>query len=121
MTYRSVLSDDEIAEARQLRRAGRHWDFLGKRYSRSPETVRRALDPGYRERRSAQIAAAKKNGGRAAANPMISRRSVDIPDDVNIDRLARLLAPRSVTATLCGDPAPGQSALDKKRNEASSS
>lgn len=32
-----------------------------------------------------------------------------------IERAQRQAAPRSLTALLCGDPAPGQSALDKKR------
>ncbi len=32
-----------------------------------------------------------------------------------IERAKRQDAPRSLTALLCGDPAPGQSALDKKR------
>ena len=30
------------------------------------------------------------------------------------DRTRRLLAPRTITAELLGDPAPGQSALDKR-------
>lgn len=37
------------------------------------------------------------------------------PDHVFIEREARISAPRSLTAIFCGDPAPGWSALDRKR------
>ena len=37
------------------------------------------------------------------------------PAHVLEDRARRVLAVKSLTAEICGDPAPGQSALDKKR------
>jgi hypothetical protein len=37
------------------------------------------------------------------------------PDTALADREARLSAPRTLTATWFGDPAPGWSALDRKR------
>lgn len=42
-----------------------------------------------------------------------------IPDGVLIDRDKRMLAPRSLGCELMGDPPPGYSALDRKRQEAS--
>jgi hypothetical protein len=36
------------------------------------------------------------------------------PDSVFADRAARERAPRSLTAWICGDPAPGWSALDRR-------
>ena len=38
-----------------------------------------------------------------------------IPDGVFVDRAARLNTPRTLTATFLGDPPPGWSALDRKR------
>ena len=38
-----------------------------------------------------------------------------IPEPLIVDRDRRALAPRPLTSWLCGDPAPGQSALDKKQ------
>lgn len=38
-----------------------------------------------------------------------------IPESVLADRDRRALAGRDLTSVLCGDPAPGQSALDRKR------
>jgi hypothetical protein len=41
-----------------------------------------------------------------------------VPVDVWIERSRRLAAPRSLTASIMGDPAPGYSALDRKRAHA---
>ena len=40
--------------------------------------------------------------------------SKGIPAEVLEDAVRRACAERSITAMLCGDPAPGQSALDKR-------
>ena len=51
-----------------------------------------------------------------------SRRSepeaLTVPTSVWIERATRLGAPRSLTASIFGDPAPGFSALDRKRASA---
>jgi hypothetical protein len=48
-------------------------------------------------------------------HPPSIERPRDIPPSVIDDALRRCLAPRSITALLFGDPAPGQSALDKRQ------
>lgn len=40
---------------------------------------------------------------------------INIPNDVWAERNARLTAPRTVSASILGDPPPGYSALDRKR------
>lgn len=43
-------------------------------------------------------------------------QSVTVPDEVWADRERRMmLAPRDLTASFCGDPMPGMSALDRRR------
>jgi hypothetical protein len=44
--------------------------------------------------------------------PMDGR--VEVPDRVRADAIRRTSAPRTLTAWICRDPAPGQSALDKR-------
>ena len=39
---------------------------------------------------------------------------VEVPSHVTADAVRRGSAPRTLTAWLCNDPAPGQSALDKR-------
>jgi hypothetical protein len=39
---------------------------------------------------------------------------VDVPPDVRADANRRAAAPRTLSAWLCGDPAPGWSALDRR-------
>jgi hypothetical protein len=41
---------------------------------------------------------------------------LEIPSDVLDDRERRMLAPRSITAFVLGDPPPGYSALDRKQS-----
>lgn len=115
MTFRSILTPAQIQEAEILRGHGRGWDFLGERYGCNPETVKRALDPGYRAQRAAQIS---RNRHRGESNPMVATRAVEIPDAVLAEAATRANSRRSLTSLLCGDPAPGQSALDKKRGGA---
>ena len=45
----------------------------------------------------------------------VTSRGAKIPDEVLADRERRQLALRTVTAFVFGDPAPGQSALDKRQ------
>lgn len=53
-----------------------------------------------------------KEGWASLGLPVAPR--VEVPDDVLADAGRRTSAPRPLTAWLCGDPAPGQSALDKR-------
>jgi hypothetical protein len=49
---------------------------------------------------------------RSLGLPMEGR--VEVPDYVLADANRRMNAPRTLAAWICGDPAPGQSALDKR-------
>jgi hypothetical protein len=51
----------------------------------------------------------------AARCGKVESESRIVPEQVFAERNARQMAPRSLTAVLCGDPAPGWSALDRKQ------
>lgn len=55
----------------------------------------------------------QREGISNAVNHYVNTR-IDIPPEVEADRDRRLLAQRSLTATLLGDPAPGFSALERR-------
>jgi hypothetical protein len=117
MKYRRrIFTDDEVIRAKNMRLAGSTWKELGAAFDCDSETLRRVMEPGYAKRRGSQIAAwaysrtfTKSIGPR---EPVSHRRA--IPDEVLADRDKRSNAPRSLSALICGDPAPGQSALDKR-------
>jgi hypothetical protein len=54
------------------------------------------------------------NHDRRALDLSIEPR-IDVPPHVRADANRRAMAPRTLSAWICGDPAPGQSALDKRR------
>jgi DNA modification methylase len=82
-------------------------------------------EPEYQNdirRRMAQRRARRARGTRdnrtreaCAINPMVAARRPDVPQYVEDDRAERLNAARTLTSLMFGDPAPGQSALDKRR------
>jgi hypothetical protein len=67
-------------------------------------------NPDLRGRHSQRNAARRRE--KPKSNVRISA-PVAVPEDRRADAERRLLAPRSLTAMLFGDPAPGQSALDR--------
>lgn len=94
------LLEAKADDATFLRELGR---TKGSAYSR----IKYVSDPAaYRAERQL-----KRDGLRRAKN--VGR--FYIPDDVMRDALARRLADRDLTSILCGDPAPGQSALDRRQ------
>jgi hypothetical protein len=100
--------------ARQLRKGGATWAMIAKRCGVSTEVVQRAIDPGYAERRSAGIRAAKQlRCGSLHVEPS-SRMSP--ADKLEAERMLAELPPdtRGLTAKICGDPIRGRSALDRK-------
>lgn len=94
------------------------WNEIGKCFGVNGETVRRAVDPVFRERRREQVAK-RRSYASLGITPVtdamcIDRRTVrqdaqarmaEIPDDT-----------RGLTARICGDPLPGRSALDQMRS-----
>jgi hypothetical protein len=111
------LTVEQIDFARAQRAAGTGWEKLGRLMHCDPETVRRALDPDYRRKRMDQINAARY--GRAHSE-ISAARFVAPPADVLRRREHRvMLRPTSLTALLCGDPLPGESALDRRSTDLS--
>jgi hypothetical protein len=101
--------------ARQLRKGGATWAMIAKQCGVSTEVVQRAIDPGYAERRSADIRAARQlRRGSLHVEPSSVRMSP--ADKLEAERMLAELPPdtRGLTARICGDPIPGRSALDRK-------
>lgn len=120
MIYRRrTFSDIEAARARTMRLGGATWRDLGAEFDCDYATVRRVIEPGYSEFRTRQISENRaRSGTTRGLNPMVAQGKVEIPERVLLDRNRRHAAARSITSMLCGDPAPGQSALDKRRQPA---
>ena len=109
------LSPADIAMARRLYRDGTRIHVLMKMFGRGYETIRRVVDPEYREIRNTyeRMRRAEADG---VENPTYRAH---IPLPVEADRDRRINAPRTITALVCGDPPPGYSALDRRnRGEA---
>lgn len=111
----SILSLDQIEEARSLRSGGHSFREIGRGMKVDSETVQRALDPKFRAKRAEQIALAKM---RLAASDIKIVRHTElrfaVPVDRIVDRDLRSNALRSLTSLFCGDPPPGYSALDRR-------
>jgi hypothetical protein len=60
----------------------------------------------------------RKKRARRVVPPRYQKRAASkddaVPPEVIADAIRRATAPRSVTAWICGDPAPGQSALERR-------
>jgi hypothetical protein len=112
------LSDKQISMAKKMRRENppQPWQAVGKACGCSADTIRRRLDPKWREmkaeslRRSrARRLAAGQNIVQPKTHPVRQQAEkllAQIPEDT-----------RSLTARLAGDPLPGRSALDRKMME----
>jgi hypothetical protein len=70
--------------------------------------------PGVREKVKAKRAAALQKREQWAERKAAEQLRAIAPPDVIKDAIHRLTAPRSTTAWICGDPAPGRSALEKR-------
>lgn len=128
--------DEQLAKARKLRALGMSWMKIMARTGIGEYRLRCELDNGFREKM-----AEKARDRRIANRPIIKprRRAAEpkraeyqapgftasqmyepspvVPRDVLFERKRALKAPRSLTALCCGDPAPGRSALDKRKAE----
>lgn len=98
----STWTEDQIAEMVIKREVERkRWSQIAKELGRPLSTC------SYQYRQYEEATIAPK---RDAVTPRIS-----VPDEVWSDAKRRNLAPRTITSSIMGDPAPGQSALDKKQ------
>lgn len=100
------LPPDQVQRARELRAEGLSWSNIGARLGLHEDTMRRRIDPGFKERRTGpRVRAFIRAGGerhvtQAEAETALAR----VPTDT-----------RSMSARVMGDPLPGRSALDKMR------
>ena len=112
------MTSDEAAllgEASRLRGTGRSWRYISLSLGRSYEFFRRHLDHDYRRRRNAQISALQRGERHQVVGN--AHRSEPPPQHV-VDELAHAAAaPRTLTASIMGDPLPGRSALDHHLNK----
>ena len=124
------MSPELLAKIKDLRGWEWGWDKIACHIGISRFRIRCALEPGWREYRRAHVQEYRaRKRGELTAKPKIVRTNrgylyksnpsllvqerVEIPKEVLLDRERRLAAsPKDLTAMLCGDPLPGQSALD---------
>lgn len=103
--HKIVFTDDEIEQAKRLRREGYGWRRVAIALGCNEVTIRDKLDPIFHLRRS-ELAKGSKSLIRV--EPLASREDAA--------RTARNIQPdtRSLLARFMGDPPPGRSALDQK-------
>lgn len=101
------FSEAEIKRASDLRASGMSWDNLGKHLGCDGETIRRQLDPEYREVRAQRY---------HSSNPAYRMQSERRISAAEAERAVARIQPdtRTRAARIMGDPMPGRSALDKK-------
>lgn len=122
MTAAKAWSDTETTKLMEMRSGGFSVVAMARTLGRSENSIRGRLQ--WLEMTSAQRQAKRDGinrrrrhdgkGPRAIAAMKTPERPRAIPVSVLADRDNRAKAPRSLTALAFGDPAPGQSALDKR-------
>ena len=121
-------SDEETQRLLDLMKThGRDFKAIGKLMGRTNQSCEHRwrwinMPADQLERRNAAEARRKREMRAAEASPddankydFIVRKTMIIPDDVFIERDRRLGAPRTIGSLILGDPPPGYSALDRKR------
>lgn len=115
------LTDDEITEARAMRKNGMAWYRIGKVFGVAEDTVRAAIEPGFaemrREQKNLRRRARKENC--AFLTPVgVSRATREATKNDFLARLAEIPPDtRSLTARAFGDPIFQRSALYRKMQE----
>lgn len=111
---RASLSADQAAAAREMHRSGLGWNELGRLFEVDPDTVRRALDLEWANRRREQINAVRRGRRIEDARQVISSGR---PTHEEYRAAVRRIPPdtRDLTGRLCGDPLPGRRAIDGVR------
>lgn len=119
MVAQRSLSIEQVSEARNLRHRGYNFRQIARGMNVHPETIHRAIDAKYRKYRQQKIneARSRREAGEMKIEPLLRNQPCDrvtVPTALLVERDFRLNIPRSVTSILCGDPAPGYSALDRR-------
>jgi hypothetical protein len=92
------------------------WESVAKRLSVSVEVLRRAIDPGFAEKRNASVRARRARYSREPTGKVHQPGwHTSAAEKRDGERLLKLVPPdtRDLTARVFGDPLPGRSALDK--------
>lgn len=114
MRWAHKKTPEKVEQAREMFAAGMCYEHIARAMNiGSGGTIRRWLDPNYaeirrqevRDRRFAYPPDLFKYEAKPSAADLKARWS-EIPPDT-----------RDMTGTLCGDPLPGRSALDKQRTQ----
>lgn len=111
-----MLNPDLIEAARELREKQKiSWDDIASRLGTTRHRLRVVFEPDYIGKKRAYWHEYRKNYQSAGAVRNIIGHSPTVPAECMEERERALAAPMSLTALLMGDPAPGRSALDKRR------
>lgn len=114
MAPRPTLSHAQQLMAKALHAKGFTCTHIAKRMGVGPNIIYRLCDQRYRIRMDAKVA--KQNLQYKSLGNGANVHRKDIPQHLidERDRRSELQRTVSLTATLCGDPLPGYSALDRK-------
>jgi transposase-like protein len=108
MGKRYDIPEAVIERARAVRLAGATWGAVGRAVGIDPDVIRWRIDGAFRAHKSGKPA--------SHVSPMVYSKF----SQADIDRLLRTVPrdTRSMSARAFGDPLPGRSALDRKRQSA---
>lgn len=108
------LTPEQITQAKRWHAAGRNYAWMTEQLGCTADTIRRALDPEWTEKRNAGVRA--NRAARRGDKPESGRELRPIiPADVLFDRERRRSANPTPNMSILGDPLPGRSALDRLR------
>lgn len=119
-----LWTDEDTQTLIAMQAAGRSHAEIGRAVDRTGASCK---EKWRWIRRSAEIMDARRERTNGARREKRQSESTNIfravvkqtaPDQLFIERERRMMAPRSLTGFLCGDPAPGFSALDRKMEAA---
>ena len=110
------MTPAQIARINEMRASGMAWKAIAEQFGVSHETIRRVVEPGYREHRNALSRARRQSSGEGKADRAFNHvPEMRVDDKRDGERLLREVPAdtRDLTARICGDPLPGRSALDR--------
>jgi hypothetical protein len=113
------LTPKQIAQARAWLAQGWSLYRISQQFRCGSETVRAALDPKFADdRRKKQVAKRRRERRLLPAQPHVeTHANLRIPEHVLAEREAARSADLTPNQILFGDPPPGRSALDRRRQE----
>jgi hypothetical protein len=108
-----------LRRAAKMRAHGWGWYNTAVELRVGYHQLRSAMDPEYKAKRQAgkkpSVSKAIDHSAPGLSAAKVEPPASRVPQSVLFERERAMLAPRSLTATLLGDPPAGRSALDKRR------